>query len=373
MSHTLSMTIIKPPTLNRRSFLKLAVLGIGGLILAPASRAFAAVNFPNAERLGRVNVGKADVKLRPDVDSNTVGTLYEDAVVPWLREIVGRTPYRTNQSWVETPDGYIWSPYLQPVKNIPNQPLAILPERNGETGMWAEVSQPYVDMVIDNPPARSPGLIDRQKMGLPYRLYYSQVVWVDQIKTDSQGQTWYRINERYGSYGDILWGAAGAFQPITSENIAPISPEVEEKRVVVNIAYQTLSCFEGTREVYYARVSTGALFNSTGQRVNAWATPIGGFPIWRKLISLHMSGGTTGGGWDLPGIGWTSLFVGSGVAIHSTFWHNNFGEPMSRGCVNTRPEDAKWVFRWTQPIVDYNPGDRSVTWPGGTKVEVIES
>jgi len=104
-----------------------------------------------------------------------------------------------------------------------------------------------------------------------------------------------------------------------------------------------------------------------------WATPIGAFPIWRKLISLHMSGGTTGGGWDLPGIGWTSLFVGSGVAIHSTFWHNNFGEPMSRGCVNASPEDAKWVFRWTMPVVTYNPGDTTVAWPGGTKVEVIET
>jgi lipoprotein-anchoring transpeptidase ErfK/SrfK len=55
------------------------------------------------------------------------------------------------------------------------------------------------------------------------------------------------------------------------------------------------------------------------------------------------------------------------------FWHNNFGEPMSRGCVNARPEDAKWVSRWTQPIVLYDPDDVTVNLPGGTKVEVRET
>jgi hypothetical protein len=345
---------------------------MGGLVYPRLNQVWAASNdFSSSEHLGRVNAGKVDLKARPDVDSQTVGVLFEDSVVSWLRETVGRNLNRTNQRWVETPDGYIWSPHLQPVQNQPNQPLQNLPIAGGETGMWAEVSVPYVDMLMDNPPPRSPALQDRQKLGLVFRLYYSQVVWIDQINTDEQGRVWYRINERYGSYGDILWAAAEAFRPITAEEIAPISPDIEDKRVSVNIAYQTLSCFEGNSEVYSARISSGALFNASGQRVDAWATPIGAFPIWRKLISLHMSGGTTGGGWDLPGIGWTSLFVGSGVAIHSTFWHNNFGEPMSRGCVNARPEDAKWVFRWTQPGVAYNPGDTTVDWPGGTTVEVV--
>jgi hypothetical protein len=359
--------------INRRSFLKLVALGMGSQDFLRRNQALAFGIFPTNGRLGRVNAGKVEVKARPDIDSQTVGVLYEDAVVSWLRELIGKNPYRTNQRWVETPDGYIWSPYLQPVRNDHNEPAEVLPESNGETGLWVEVSMPYIDLLLDNPPARSPGLQDRQKLGLPPRLYYSQIVWVDQVKTDSQGQVWYRVNEKYGSYGDILLGAAEAFRPLTGDEMAPISPDAEEKHVVINITSQTLSCFEGKTEVYYVRISSGALFNSKGERVDVWATPIGTFPIWRKLISLHMSGGTTGGGWDLPGIGWTSLFVGSGVAIHSTFWHNNFGEPMSRGCVNARPEDAKWVFRWTMPVVPYNPGDTTVAWPGGTKVEVIET
>jgi lipoprotein-anchoring transpeptidase ErfK/SrfK len=226
--------------------------------------------------------------------------------------------------------------------------------------------------LLDNPPPRSPGLKDTLELGLQPRLYYSQITWVDQIKTDDQSQTWYRVSEPYGSYGDVYWARAEAFRPITPEEVEPIHPEVEEKRVIVDVRYQTLTCYEGSQEVYYARISSGALFDAWGNRVDVWATPVGSFPIWRKLVSLHMSGGTTGGGWDLPAVGWVSLFVGTGVAIHSTFWHNNYGEPMSRGCINTRPEDAKWVFRWTQPLVAYDPGDISVSWPGGTIVEVKE-
>lgn len=358
--------------LTRHDFLKLAALSLGGFVVHSRSQTLFQPDFPQAELLGRVNAGKVEVKTQADTGSQTTGVLYEDTVVSWLREVAGKNPNRTNQRWVETPDGYIWSPYLQPVRNQPNLPIKNLPESSLGAGMWVEVSVPYVDLVLDNPPARSPGFQDRIKLGLPLRLYYSQIVWIDKIKAGDQGGVWYRVNERYGAYGDLLWGAAQAFRPITIDEMSPISPNVEEKRVMVNIPYQTLSCFEGKTEVYYTRISSGALYNNLGEKVDVWATPVGKFPIWRKLISLHMSGGTTGGGWDLPGIGWTSLFVGSGVAIHSTFWHNNFGEPMSRGCVNARPEDAKWIFRWTQPYVPYDPGDTTVTWPGGTIVEVKE-
>ena len=358
--------------MNRRDFLKFSILGLGSLASRPLQRWLPQTGFPEADRLGRVNVGKVEIKQRPDAESQTTGVLYEDAVVVWLREMTGVNRMRTNQRWVETPEGFIWSPYLQPVRNQPNVPVDSLLETSIGPGMWVEVSVPYVDLVLDNPPPRSPGLKDRTKLGLPPRLYYSQIVWVDQVKTGSSGQVMYRVNEKYGTYGDILWARAEAFRPLTNEEMAPLSPGVEEKRVVVNLAYQTMACFEGNSEVFFTRISSGAKWDANGNAVDVWATPIGKSPIWRKLISLHMSGGTTGGGWDLPGVGWVSLFVGSGVAIHSTFWHNNYGEPMSRGCVNASPEDARWVFRWTQPVVAYDPGDATVAWPGGTIVEVKE-
>jgi len=358
--------------LTRRDFLKLSTLGIGALGLRHIP-GLGLLQFPDAEKLGRITVGKMDLKARPDENSQTVGALYEDAIVPWLREVVGSHPGRVNQRWIETPDGYIWGGYVQPVYNEPNVPATSLPQQQKlGAGMWVEVTVPYVELILDNPPARAPWLKYQASINLPARFYYSQIIWVDQIRTDENGQVWYRLNEKYGS-GDIFWGHAEAFRPLSPEDLAPIHPEVEGKRIEVNIWYQTLSCFEGNREVYFARISSGALFDALGNRVDSWSTPIGESPIWRKGVSLPLSGGSASAGWSLPAVGWISLFVGTGVAIHSTFWHNNYGEPSSRGCVNVSPEDAKWIFRWSSPIVPYDPGDVTVEWPGGTNVLVVES
>jgi lipoprotein-anchoring transpeptidase ErfK/SrfK len=347
-------------SISRRNFLRQSLLSFGGLLLPDFI-------FNTGEKLGRLTAGMVELKQRPDLDSPTVGKIYEDAVLPWLREVVGQRPYRTNQRWVETPQGYVWAPFLQPVRNQPNVPVASFPVTSLGQGMWAEVTIPYVDLILENPPARSPYL---QNTPQP-RLYYSQVVWVDKIMTGLDGQIYYLVNERYG-FGDLLWAAAEAFRPLTIEELQPIHADAEDKRIVVDASRQTIACYEGQHEVYFARVSTGMKYDINGNRVDIWETPVGIRPVWRKLISVHMTGGTTGGGWDIIGVSWTTLFEGNGVAIHSTFWHNNFGEPMSQGCVNCQPEDAKWIFRWSLPEVQYDPGDVTIGWPGGTLVEVTD-
>jgi hypothetical protein len=322
--------------------------------------------FPAQERLGRVLGGKVEVKARPDEESTTVKEIFEDSVVPWLREGVGSRPLWNDQRYVETPDGFIYASNLQPVRNSPNVPVKALPDTNG---MWVEVSVPYVDIALANPPGRSPWL---EYTSSP-RLYYSQIMWVDQIMTDEQGSVYYRVSDRYGSFGDYFWAAAEAFRPIEPEEFSPIHPEVEDKLVVVDLTYQSLSCIENGTEVYYCRVSTGPKITNKANPNSGWATPIGKHTIWRKLISVHMTGGTTGGGYDLAGIGWTTLFASKGMAIHSTFWHNSYGLPQSHGCVNCKPEDAMWIFRWTMPIVPPEPGDVTLSGQGSTKVLVQET
>lgn len=357
-------------SLSRREFIKIGALSLGGIALRPwENQFFALEDFPQSERLGRVGWYSIDLKLRPDHDSNTVGVLYEDTVVPWLRETVGYRPFRNNQRYVETPQGFIWSGDLIPVQNIRNVPLTTLPQTGQETGMWVEVTVPWVDTIMDNPPPRSNFFQYRVENALPLRLYYSQILWVDNIRVGDNGSIWYRVNERYGNPGDMLWAPAEAFRQIIEEELTPISPDVEDKKVIVKTRWeeQILSCYEGNSEVYFCRVSTGTTEGSTP--ASAFASP--GFQIWRKLHSLHMSGGTNAEGWDLPGIGWTSLFHGDGVAIHSTYWHNNFGEPMSHGCVNAAPEDAKWIYRWTRPIVPFESGDNDITVSGDTSTRIV--
>lgn len=354
-------------SLGRRDFLKLGGVTLGGLALDLGDR-WQATDFPQGERLGRVNVAQVNLRAQPSPEAAKVGTLYGDDVVVWLHELVGEHAYRVNQTWVETPDGFVYGPTLQPVANQPNDPVDRLRDTSLGPGMWVEVTVPWVDIVLDNPPPRSPWLKNTDEP----RLYYSQVLWVDDIRRDLDGAVWYRIKERYG-FGDIFWARAEAFRPIQPEELSPIHPQAEDKRIEVDVTHQTMICYEGETEVYFCRVATGAKFDAEGNPVDEWATPLGPHPTWRKVVSLHMVGGTTGGGYDLPGIGWTTLFVGNGVAIHSTFWHNDFGAPRSHGCVNAKPEDAKWVFRWTTPVVEYDPGDVTVEMPGGTRVVVVEA
>ncbi|KAA3647259.1 MAG: hypothetical protein DWQ07_07085 [Chloroflexi bacterium] len=350
--------------LSRREFLKLGGLVAGGLALPRWSQNLFQGDFPQADHLGRIADPVVELRVAPNIEAQSLGKLYEDQMVVYLREVVGSNIYRPSQRWVETPEGYVWSPLVQPVKNIPNEAVTELPQTSLGQGMWVQVSVPYIDVALENSAPIAPSVKFRIENGQSPRLYYSQVIWVDQINVAEDGRVWYRLNEKFG-YGDIFWGPAEAFRPMSREEVEPISPEVENKVVEVNLARQSLSCFEDGSEVFYTRVSTGMVGEET-------ETPIGGYHIWRKMLSSHMSGGTTGGGWDLPGVGFTTLFIGSGIAIHSTFWHNNYGEKTSRGCVNVRPEDAQYIWRWVHPAIGYDPGDITVSGTVGSLIRIVE-
>lgn len=166
-----------------------------------------------------------------------------------------------------------------------------------------------------------------------------------------------------------MYARAEGLRLITAEEVAPISPEVENKLIVVDLtrSTKTLSALEDGKEVFFTYISCGGI----NEEEHKSATPPGDHPIWRKRIGLRMGGGDINTGYDLPGVGWVCLFSGNGEAIHSTYWHNDFGIPKSHGCVNTRPQDAQWLFRWTSPVVDYPSGDWTAQGKGGTTVRVL--
>ena len=78
---------------------------------------------------------------------------------------------------------------------------------------------------------------------------------------------------------------------------------------------------------------------STGTWLHPTVT--GQFYIYVKYTSTPM----WGPGYYLPGVPYTMYFY-EGYALHGTYWHNNFGTPMSHGCINLRTEDAEWLFEW---------------------------
>ena len=59
-------------------------------------------------------------------------------------------------------------------------------------------------------------------------------------------------------------------------------------------------------------------------------------------------------------------FSSNGAELYETYWHNDFGAPNSAGCLILRPNDSKWLFRWTWPEVAYGPGHIIVERPGET-------
>jgi LysM repeat protein len=112
----------------------------------------------------------------------------------------------------------------------------------------------------------------------------------------------------------------------------PSDAPTEGRWIDVNLSTQTLTAYEGRTPVYSAVVSTG--------RANT-PTVVGQFRIWIKLRYDDMSGP----GYYLRDVPYVMYFY-RGYGLHGTYWHNNFGTPMSHGCVNLRNSDAAWLFNW---------------------------
>ena len=394
--------------LSRREFLKIAGVGLGALAFNPArlvafSRGASGVNpyklldleylssprrlpqFPTSEIIGRVVDTNIDLRSTPTNDpaqNNSISKLEADTLVEWGRQVLGSVVGGLSiQRYVETPQGYIYAPVVQPTRNLPNTPITGVPA--GQPGFWAEVTVPYVELAHEGVVA-SPWLQDHIIYNFPPRLYYGQVVWMDQVRTNN-GFVEYRWNEDvnghgygYGAYGEFFWADGAGFKVLTDEDVAPISPDVDpnDKRIEADLDYQTLSCYEGTNEVYFCRISSGLsniIDPATGQINDKLATPVGNLLTHWKIISLNMTAGTFQSGYSTPAVPWSTMISGDGVAIHGAFWHNSFGEKRSHGCINVTPEDAKWIFRWTTPHVSLAQSEVRMSLPDhGTIVVTTE-
>lgn len=373
-------------TLSRREFFKLSALTLGGLAMSRGSnwhtsikRALIQQNdpltpeFPENVPLGRICDGypgtRFDIKSEPYMEAPSVGTAWYDDVFEWKQEVIAKQldPIRINQRWVETPAGYIYAEHVQKVRYSPQETRDDLPETpTGDRGMWVEIVAPYTGMSF----VKSPSQYWIREAVRP-RIYYSQVFWAFDVRKDpNSGQTQYCLQQLYGALPDAYWVDAKVCRQIKPEEVEPIHPGAEGKKVIVDLQYQTLACFEGQEEVFFTQVTTGG-YNYDEEK---WLTPLGKHTIWRKMISTHMSSGPAVGNFDISGVAWTTLFDNNGAAVHSTYWHNKYGTPRSHGCVNARPEDAKWVWRWTEPSVPYFPGEKTVQGLNqSTIVEVVNA
>ncbi len=141
-----------------------------------------------------------------------------------------------------------------------------------------------------------------------------------------------------------------------------------ERKIYVDLTNQRLYAFEGDNLVYNFLVSTGK-----------WGrTPTGVFKIWSKFRYTHMKGGSVAlrTYYNLPNVPYTMFFENDkvpgarGYAIHGAYWHNNFGHPMSHGCINMKTEEAGLIYQWASPPTDSKTKSRRATpeYPGTTIV-----
>ena len=121
-------------------------------------------------------------------------------------------------------------------------------------------------------------------------------------------------------------------QVLTIPPWPPIPNTDDGKLIVVVLSEQKVY-------VYQSGILINTFIVSTG--VAAHPTVTGHYKIYVKYVSDTMSGD----GYYLPNVPWIMYFY-EGYSLHGTYWHHNFGHPMSHGCVNMYTPDAEWLFNW---------------------------
>lgn len=129
---------------------------------------------------------------------------------------------------------------------------------------------------------------------------------------------------------ELIIPAAGVYEPTAEE--APPAPTATGRSILVSVSHQRIYAYENGHLVHSHLVSTG---------LPATPTVLGDYAVYVKYVATDMSGPD----YYLPDVPYTMYFY-QGYGIHGTYWHNNFGRPMSHGCVNLPTNEAEWFFNF---------------------------
>jgi hypothetical protein len=325
--------------LSRRQFLKLNALGLTGIALQKylPSQEMSGGNF------ARVCIDSVSIYEEPNDESRILYQRFRDELINVYYEKVSESGPDYNPIWYRVWGGYVHSAHLIRVQSRLNPVVHTFPD----TGLLTEVTVPF---------SQSMRFTAHEGWTLNYRLYFNSTHWIRDVAEGPDGEPWYKIeDEMDGNY--IYYAPAVHFRVIPDSELEPISPEVppDEKHIEVSIPRQTLTAYEGDAIVMQTKIASGIPMSVPPPGMISTDTPKGEFHVSSKMPSKHMGDGYLTGdidAYELPGVPWVTFFqYETGVALHGTYWHTNYGTPMSHGCVNMRTEEAKWIFRWTNPVV----------------------
>ena len=119
--------------------------------------------------------------------------------------------------------------------------------------------------------------------------------------------------------------------------VRPAGVGPNERWIDVNLTTQSLVAYEGDNAVFNSLVSSGTWLHPT---------VTGEFRVWLRYTAQTMDGTRLGYDYYLPNVPYVMYFYRD-YALHGTYWHNNFGTPMSHGCVNLPTPAAEWIFNWS--------------------------
>ncbi len=338
------------PRLTRREFLKLASTGTLAFALKDL-RVDRALATP-AVTQGRMTISGVPLYDAPSFKANQTHNFNADQVVNVTKVVEDGdlgNPY--NSVWYQiNNEGYTYSGWVQPVQTNYQKPVFEVPA----SGQLGEITVPWSDT------KEKPYVYANRG----YRVYYSTTHWVTRVVVTNEEKTiWYQIYDFYTK--KYLYVASHDMRLVPPDELTLLSPEVpdDEKHILVDLSTQLVSAFEGENMVLSQRCSSGAAGTET---------PTGDFSTYHKGPSVHMTndGDAVERIYNLPGVPWCSFFTGLGNAFHGAYWHNDYGRPRSHGCVNLPSDAAKFLYRWTKPLVP--PDMDYVHKPGeGTKVKII--
>ncbi len=233
--------------------------------------------------------------------------------------------------------GLLWTT-IQKANGLPDGKVyagqsLIIPLSNASSPAEAPTAEPTATPMPE-PPAESPTAVPTA--GTTHVVQYGETLFTIGLKYNL---LWTTIQKANGLPDATVYAGQQLFIPASNAGyeppavVAPPPPPGTGRRFLVVLSEQRLYAYDGDQMVRTTLISSG---------VSQYPTVTGTFYIYLRYTSARM----IGPGYDLPNVPYVMYFHES-YGLHGTYWHSNFGHPMSHGCVNMPTSEAEWAYNWS--------------------------
>ena len=229
--------------------------------------------------------------------------------------------------------GLLWTT-IQKANGLPSGNVyagqsLIIPLGNASSPAEAPAPEPTTVATPEPPAETATG-------GTMHVVQYGETLFSIGLKYDL---LWTTVQKANGLPDATVYAGQKLFIPASNAGyalpdvVAPPPPPGTGRRFLVVLSEQRLYAYEDDQMVRTTLISSG---------VPQYPTVTGTFYIYLRYTSARM----IGPGYDLPNVPYVMYFYES-YGLHGTYWHSNFGHPMSHGCINMPTSEAEWAYNWS--------------------------